>query len=103
MHKAKREEYIKAHKEIWPKALLAMKKSGIEREIIWMNGDQILIYAMAENFDDCMVELAKTSVAKKWWKKMKPLLKKMQDYSGKGSIVKLEKIFDLEEKLAEIK
>ena len=76
-----------------------MKNAGIKREIIWMNEDQILIYAMAENFDKSMAELAKSSVAQKWWKKMRPLLAEMQDYSGKGNIIKLEKIFDLESQL----
>ena len=31
---------------------------------------------------------------------MQPLLSEMQDYSEEGRIVKLEKVFDLEEQLA---
>ncbi len=36
----------------------------------------------------------------KWLEKMRPLLSEMQDYSEEGRIVKLEKVFDLEEQSA---
>lgn len=100
--KNKKDEYIKAHKNCWPELLEAHKDSGIEREIIWIYGDDILIYIMAENFSRAIAKLEKIDVFKDWITKIKPLMSKMQDYSGKAKIVKLDKVFDLEEQLDKI-
>jgi L-rhamnose mutarotase len=98
--KEKKEEYIKYHKECWPELLNAIKKSGIEREIIWIFEEQILVYLMAEDIDDAMDQLSKTEVFKKWTKLMAQVLDEMQDYSAKGKIVKLEEVFHLERQLS---
>lgn len=95
--KDKREEYIKYHKNCFPEVLKEIKASGIEREMIWMSGDTIIIYAMADNFDKSMEKLKKTDVFKKWIDLMTPLLSEIQDYSEDGEIKKIEKVFDLEE------
>jgi L-rhamnose mutarotase len=97
----KREEYIGDHREAWPSLLKAIKESGIEREMIWINGNDTYLYIMAENFDKAMAELAEKRVFQDWLKKMGPLLAVMQDYSEEGKVVKLEKVFDLEKQLGE--
>ena len=79
--------------------LKAIKESGIERNIIWLYKDEILIYSMSKNFNDSMAKLSKKMIFKKWIKRMKSLLDVMQDFSSKGKATKLEKIFDLEEQL----
>ncbi len=94
--KDKKEEYIKYHKECWQDLLKEMKNSGIKREIIWMNGEQIMVYIMAKDFNDSMDKLAKTDVFKKWTELMTPLLANIQDYSSKGKVLRLEEIFNLE-------
>jgi L-rhamnose mutarotase len=99
--KEKKEEYIKYHKECWPELLNAIKRSGIEREIIWIFEEQILVYLMAEDVDEAMDRLSKTEVFKRWTQCMGEVLDEMQDYSEKGKIVKLEKVFDLESQLSD--
>ncbi len=94
----KKDEYVTAHRECWPELLRAIKDSGIERELIWMDGNTILIYMMMEDFDAAMARLGETDVFKKWTAKMGPLLAVMQDYEG-GNIAQLEKVFDLEGQL----
>jgi L-rhamnose mutarotase len=94
----KKEEYMAAHRECWPDLLRAIKESGIEREMIWMDGNTIFIYMMTENFDTAMARLGETDVFKRWTAKMGPLLAMMQDYEG-GNIVQLDKVFDLESQL----
>jgi len=96
----KKEEYISAHKAAWPELLRAIKDSGIDREMIWLFGDYVCIYMMAEDFDDAMLRLSKTDIFKKWSELMGPLLEEMQDYSqGGGNVITLEKVFDLEVQL----
>ncbi len=94
----KRAEYIKAHAEAWPELLRAIRDSGIQREIIWMEGDRILIYMMTEDFQKAMATLGEKDIFKKWLGKMGPLLAEIQDYEG-GNIVQLQKVFDLETQL----
>jgi L-rhamnose mutarotase len=98
----KRDDYIKAHREIWPELLKAIKESGIEREMIWMHGNYICLYIMTENFDKAMGILTEKQIFRDWITKMEPLLAQMQDYSGEGNVVRLEKVFDLEKQLEEL-
>ena len=96
---AKRDEYIEAHRECWKELLKAMKEAGTEREIIWLYGNNVMIYVMAEDFDKSMAKLAKKQVFKDWIAKMEPLLDVIQNYSEEGKVIKLEKVFDLEAQL----
>ncbi len=95
----KRAEYVDAHENAWPELLKAIRASGVEREIIWMDGDYIYIYVMAENFDKAIENQKKTEVFPKWVDKMAPLLAEIQDYSDEGRVAGLEKVFDLEAQL----
>ncbi len=99
VRKDKREDYIRAHAEAWPSLLRAIRESGIERELIWMHEENIYIYIMAEHFDIAMASLAEKETFKKWLQKMDPLLAMMQDFSGEGNVVRLQKVFDLEAQL----
>ena len=76
-----------------------MKASGIEREIIWMLNELIIVYVRAEDFKKSMDNLIKKEVFKKWIELMTPLLSDIQDYTVNGKIKNLDKIFDLEELL----
>jgi L-rhamnose mutarotase len=103
VRKGKKDDYIDTHKKVWPDLLKAIKESGIDREIIWMFEDKIIIYMMSKDFDSSMQKLGETGIFKKWIEKMDPLLDIMQDYSGKGNIIRLDTIFDLEEQLGTLK
>ena len=103
VRKGKKDDYIDTHKKVWPDLLKAIKESGIDREIIWMLEDKIIIYMMSKDFDSAMQKLGETEIFKKWIEKMDPLLDLMQDYSGKGNIIRLDTIFDLEEQLTSLK
>jgi L-rhamnose mutarotase len=95
----KKDEYIDAHKDAWPDLLHAIRDSGIEREMIWLHGNNIYIYIMAENFDKAMAILGEKQIFKDWIDKMDPLLAMIQDYSGEGNVIRLDKVFDLENQL----
>lgn len=93
----KRDEYIKVHRECWPELLKAIKESGIERELIWMNGNDILVYMMAENFNEAMKNLNRKEIFKKWLEKMDGLMDTLPDFDG--GVKQLENVFDLENQL----
>lgn len=95
----KKEEYLEAHRNVWPELLKEIRESGVEREIIWMQGENLYVYIMAEDFDAALVQQGKLEIFRRWVEKMDPLLAEMQDYSEEGKIIRLEKVFDLEEQL----
>jgi L-rhamnose mutarotase len=96
----KKQEYLEAHRKVWPEVLTLIKDSGVQREIIWIKDETLYVYIMAEDFDKALGRQGETKLFQKWVEKMQPLLSEMQDYSEEGRIVKLEKVFDLEEQLA---
>lgn len=95
----KRQEYIEAHRQAWPELLKVLRDSGVERELIWIQGDTLYIYVMAPDFHKAIEGQGRTEVFQRWVRKMQPLLAEMQDYSEGGKVVTLEKVFDLEEQL----
>ena len=97
----KKEEYVKIHREAWKELLLETRKAGFERQILWLLDNNVLIYSMAENFDEAISKLKKTDTFKKWQAKMETLLEKAQDFSESGKVIRLEKIYDLEEQLSQ--
>ena len=97
-----KEEYLEAHRNTWPELLKVLRDSGVEREIIWIQGNTLYIYVMAEDFDKAIAQQGKEKVFADWLKKMEPLLDVIQDYSEEGKVMKLEKIFDMEEQLARL-
>ena len=95
----KRAKYIEEHENVWPDCLKAHRDSGIEREIIWIDGDNLYIYMMGKDLDKALNKLKSVPVFKDWIEEMKPLLDIRQDFSEDGQMKKFEKVFDLEEQL----
>jgi len=100
--KDKVKEYVEAHKEAWPELLKTMNVSGIENMVIWIDNNEIYLYAIANDFDKAYSKLAQTNVFQKWLDEMTPLLEVIQDYSEEGKIEKLDKIFDLKKQLLRV-
>ena len=78
----KKEEYVKIHKEAWKELLLETKKAGFERQILWLLGNDVLIYSMVENFDEVISKLKKQILLKngmqRWrhfWRRHRTFLK----------------------------
>jgi len=99
----KKLEYIRAHEQPPAELMRLIRGSGVEREIIWIQGEDLYVYVMAEDFEKAMAYQGRTKLFQDWVEKMKPLLSKIQDYSEEGAVVKLRKVFDLEEQLARLK
>ena len=96
--KEKKQEYINTHVQVWPEVLIAIKESGFEREIVWLFGDYLCIYMMSKNFDNAWKSLTEKEIFKKWTKEiLDPIFTEMQDFSREGRIIRLEKVFDMEE------
>jgi L-rhamnose mutarotase len=102
MNPDRKEEYLEAHRNVWPDLLKLLRESGVEREFIWVEGENLYIYVMAKDFDRSLGYQGEHKLFQQWVEEMKPLLAEMQDYSEEGRIITLEKVFDLEEQLARL-
>ena len=62
----------------------------------------IIVGNIVSQIFSIMAKLSKKQIFKDWIRKIEPLLEVIQDFSSKGKVIKLEKIFDLEEQIREI-
>jgi L-rhamnose mutarotase len=95
-----KEEYVRRHSKCWPSLLTTIRKSGIKRELIWLDGDNIYIYMMAPDIGAALRKLTNTSAFKKWNGEMSAMLSLIQGYSENREVDSLPKVFDLESQLA---
>jgi len=73
------EEYIRRHKEVWPEALEDMKRAGIHKMSIFMQGSELFLYMEVEDYDKAVEMLAQSPDSVRWEEYMAPI---MQDESG---------------------
>lgn len=74
IRKGKENEYIEAHKAVWPDLLTAMKKVGVEKEICFVRGNYIFVYVESSDIDAAMQALSADPVNQRWDAYMEPLL-----------------------------
>jgi L-rhamnose mutarotase len=74
IRKGKENEYIEAHKAVWPGLLTAMKKVGVEKEICFVRGNYIFVYVESSDIDAAMKALSADPVNQRWDAYMEPLL-----------------------------
>jgi L-rhamnose mutarotase len=74
IRKGKENEYIEAHKAVWPELIEAMKKVGIETESCFVLGNYIFVYVAAPDIDGTMERLMRDPINQRWDVFMEPLL-----------------------------
>ena len=74
IRKGKEEEYIAAHRSVWPELIDAMRKVGVERESCFVCGNYIFVYVEASDIDATLEKLQRDPVNQKWDVFMEPLL-----------------------------
>src|SRR5438034_8942026 len=74
IRQGKENEYVGAHKAVWPELLTAMKKAGVEKEICFVRGNYIFVYVESSDVEVAMQILAADSVNQRWDVYMESLL-----------------------------
>ena len=92
-----KDEYKKAHDEIWPELAKAIRDVGIRNYSIFFRKDGTLFaYLEVDDFNKAMGELGKTDVNARWQKYMDKYFVK-QDQSILGpEIEMIEEVFHLD-------
>jgi len=92
-----KDEYKKAHDEIWPEMISEMRRVGLRNYSIFFKKDGLLFaYLQVDDFEKAMSELSKTEVNERWQKYMEKYFIK-EDKSILGpEIEMLEEVFHME-------
>jgi len=64
------EEYVRAHREVWPEMLAALRSAGIRNYTIFREGTQLFAYFeyVGDDFGADMAAMAADPETQRWWK-----------------------------------
>ena len=87
------EEYIRAHRDVWPEMLEALRGAGIHNYTIFRHGNQMFGYFEADDLAAAERHLAQQDVSPRWQDAMAELL---EERVPDGGAPALEEIFRLD-------
>ena len=87
------EEYVRAHEQVWPEMLEALRGAGIHNYTIFRDGDRMFGYFEADDLAAAGRYLARQDVSTRWQDAMAELLMERVPDGGPPA---LEEIFRLD-------
>jgi L-rhamnose mutarotase len=87
------EEYVRAHREVWPEMLDALRSAGIRNYTIFRHGNQVFGYFEADDLERAAGYLERQEVNARWQDAMAELLEERVPDEGPP---RLEEIFRLD-------
>jgi L-rhamnose mutarotase len=87
------DEYVEAHRSVWPDMLEALRDAGIRNYSIFRDGDQVFGYFEADDLEGTAAHLAAQEVCTRWQDAMAELLEERVPDAGPPA---LEEIFRLD-------
>ena len=76
------EEYVRAHREVWPEMLDALRDAGIRNYTIFQHGNQMFGYFESDDLEGAAEYLAGQEVSTRWQDAMAELLENRVPESG---------------------
>jgi L-rhamnose mutarotase len=86
------EEYVRAHGEVWPEMLVALKGAGVRNYTIFRSGADVFGYFETDDADNTEAYLAGQEVCARWQDAMADLLEQRVPDKGPD---RLDEIFRL--------
>jgi len=87
------DEYVAAHRDVWPEMLEALRGAGVRNYSIFRDGNQVFGYFEADDLEAAAAHLAGRPVCARWQDAMAELLEERVPDAGPPA---LEQIFRLE-------
>ena len=87
------DEYVAAHRAVWPEMLDALRGAGIRNYSIFRDGNQVFGYFETDDVDATERYLAAQDVSRRWQDEMADLLEERVPNAGPPA---LEEIFRLD-------
>jgi L-rhamnose mutarotase len=95
IRQGRRDEYIQAHQNVWPKVLEGIKRVGISNYSIFIRGHELYSYFEVDDLDEAMTKIAADPVNQRWQEHMAPFLDVGLGLKD-GSTAYLEEVFHAE-------
>ncbi len=92
-------EYKKIHKNPWLEILDVIKSVKVKELVIWSYKNLAIVYYECDDIKRVYKELNKLDITKKWNVAIGPWIKESPALDESGSVVTLEKIFDLNQQI----
>ena len=89
----KKEEYIKAHREIWPEMLALLKQAGCREMTIFLRRDMLFMVAEVDDPDTFNQVVNASPVNKRWQAWMADLLERPFDDEEAGIFADLKEVW----------
>ena len=87
------DEYVVAHRDVWPELLAALSEAGIRNYTIFRNGNEVFGYFEADDLEAAAAHMETQEVNARWQDTMAGLLEERVPDAGPPT---LEEIFRLE-------
>ena len=87
------DEYVEAHRAVWPDMLQALRDAGIQNYSIFRDGNRVFGYFESDDLDRAASYLAEQEVCTRWQNAMADLLEERVPDAGPPA---LEEIFRLD-------
>jgi len=87
------EEYVEAHRSVWPEMLEALRDAGIRNYTIFRSGNEVFGYFESDDLDAAGAYLAEQEVSSRWQDAMAELLERRVPDGGPP---RLEEVFRLD-------
>ena len=89
----KLDEYVEAHRQVWPELLAALRDAGIRNYTIFRHGNEMFGYFESDDLDAAGAYMAAEEVNARWQDAMAELLEERVPDEGPPA---LEEVFRLE-------
>jgi L-rhamnose mutarotase len=87
------DEYIEAHRNVWPEMLAALRSAGIRNYTIFRNGNEMVGYFESDDLEAAAAHMEAQEVNARWQDTMAQLLEERVPDAGPPT---LEEIFRLD-------
>jgi L-rhamnose mutarotase len=85
----KLEEYLGAHREVWPEMLAALRGAGIRNYTIFRDGNRMFGYFEADDLAAAAVYLSRQEVSTRWQDAMAELLEERVPDGGPPALTEV--------------
>ena len=92
----KKQEYITAHKEIWPEITRGLAEAGCTEMTIFLRGNSLFLYALVEDIARFNAIRARDPAYHRWNEWMNRLLESPFDAEEPGPFAAMEEIWRFE-------
>ncbi|MDA2928059.1 L-rhamnose mutarotase [Acidobacteria bacterium AH-259-G07] len=96
IREGKEDEYVKAHKNVWPELIEHLQAVGFHNYSIFKRGLNLFVYVEVEDFEKSLNDLIRHPIYEKWAEEMGPIMERHPDCHPDEMFPLLEEVFHVD-------